>query len=73
LTTEQFAEILDGRGSVTFVIGGPYGLNNAAMKAHVDMMLSFGGMTMPHGLAKLVVLEQVYRVGMIREGREYHY
>lgn len=58
---------------MTFVIGGPYGLDNAVMKEHVDMMLSFGGMTMPHGLAKLVVLEQVYRVGMIREGREYHY
>jgi 23S rRNA (pseudouridine1915-N3)-methyltransferase len=73
LTTEWFAEVLDGRGSMTFVIWGPYGLDNTVMKEYVDMMLSFGGMTMPHGLAKLVVLEQVYRVGMIRDGREYHY
>lgn len=43
------------------------------MKRYVDMMLSFGGMTMPHGLAKLVVLEQVYRASTIRDGREYHY
>ena len=53
--------MLEKHGNVTFVTGGPYGLDNEVMKEYVDMLLSFGGMTMPHGLAKLVVLEQVYR------------
>jgi 23S rRNA (pseudouridine1915-N3)-methyltransferase len=55
------------------VIGWPYGIDLPLLQSHTNNSVSFGSMTMPHGLAKLVLLEQIYRAKMIMEGREYHY
>jgi 23S rRNA (pseudouridine1915-N3)-methyltransferase len=52
-----------------FVIGGPYGLEFEA----VDHRLSFGPMTLPHQLARVVLLEQLYRAHKILAGEPYHY
>ena len=52
-----------------FVIGGPRGLDLDAC----DMKLSLGPMTLPHQLARVVVLEQVYRANKILAGEPYHY
>jgi 23S rRNA (pseudouridine1915-N3)-methyltransferase len=57
----------DGR-DVCFVIGGPTGL---ALDA--DMRLSLGPMTLPHQLARVVLLEQIYRAHKILAGEPYHY
>jgi 23S rRNA (pseudouridine1915-N3)-methyltransferase len=54
-----------------FVIGGPYWLDEQLIPYHER--LSFAAITMPHGLAKLVLLEQIYRCKQITEGRNYHY
>jgi 23S rRNA (pseudouridine1915-N3)-methyltransferase len=35
--------------------------------------VSFGAITLPHGLAKLVLIEQLYRIGTIEAGKSYHY
>lgn len=72
LTSEQFSGWLeerrhDGR-DVCFVIGGPKGLELAA-----DMRLSLGPMTLPHQLARVVLLEQIYRAHKILAREPYHY
>jgi 23S rRNA (pseudouridine1915-N3)-methyltransferase len=57
----------DGR-DVCFVIGGPKGLELQA-----DMRLSLGPMTLPHQLARVVLLEQIYRAHKILAREPYHY
>jgi 23S rRNA (pseudouridine1915-N3)-methyltransferase len=70
--SERFAEWLeqrrrDGR-DVCFVIGGPKGLELQA-----DTRLSLGPMTLPHQLARVVLLEQIYRAHKILAREPYHY
>jgi 23S rRNA (pseudouridine1915-N3)-methyltransferase len=52
-----------------FVVGGPRGLD----LDKCDLRLSFGPMTLPHQLARVVLLEQVYRAHKILAGEPYHY
>ena len=56
-----------------FVIGWPYGLNELELSKYIDAKISFGAITLPHGLAKVTLLEQLYRIGMIAQGKKYHY
>jgi 23S rRNA (pseudouridine1915-N3)-methyltransferase len=57
----------DGR-DICFVVGGPKGLELQA-----DMRLSLGPMTLPHQLARVVLLEQIYRAHKILAREPYHY
>jgi 23S rRNA (pseudouridine1915-N3)-methyltransferase len=59
---------MQGR-EVWFVIGGPFG----TQLERVDHRFSFGPMTLPHQLARVVLLEQVYRAHKILAGEPYHY
>ncbi len=52
-----------------FVVGGPRGLS----LERCDMQLSFGPMTLPHQLARVVLLEQIYRAHKILAREPYHY
>ena len=56
---------------LVFVIGGSYGLS-PRVKAAGDLQLSFGKMTLPHQLARLVLLEQIYRACAINNHSKYH-
>jgi 23S rRNA (pseudouridine1915-N3)-methyltransferase len=56
---------------VCFVIGGPFG--HDVQEGHVDHRLSLGFMTLPHQLARVVLLEQLYRAHKILAGEPYHY
>ena len=58
----------DGR-DVCFVVGGPKGIDLEGC----DMRLSLGPMTLPHQLARVVLLEQLYRAHKILAGEPYHY
>jgi 23S rRNA (pseudouridine1915-N3)-methyltransferase len=58
----------DGR-DVCFVIGGPRGLE----LEQCDLRLSLGPMTLPHQLARVVLLEQLFRAHKILRGEPYHY
>jgi 23S rRNA (pseudouridine1915-N3)-methyltransferase len=57
-------------GELAFVIGGPFG---APPLPRVDHRLSLGAMTLPHQLARVVLLEQLYRAHKILAGEPYHY
>jgi 23S rRNA (pseudouridine1915-N3)-methyltransferase len=75
-SSEQLAAQLDrlatyGRSQVAFVIGGSLGLADAVLR-RADLRLSLGRLTLPHQLARLVLVEQVYRAFKINRGEPYH-
>lgn len=75
-TSEQFSSqikslIDSGKGVITFVIGGSYGLSDR-VKTKADKLLSFSNMTFPHTLFRLMVSEQIYRAFSIIAGSGYH-
>ena len=63
---------LSGRSHVAFVLGGPLGLSPEVLK-RADDLVSFGPVTMPHALARVVLLEQLYRAAKIDRGEKYHW
>jgi 23S rRNA (pseudouridine1915-N3)-methyltransferase len=73
LDSVGFSSFLEDRRQsgmdLCFVIGGPYGLE----LPHVEHRLSLGRMTLPHQLARVVLLEQLYRAHKILAGEPYHY
>jgi 23S rRNA (pseudouridine1915-N3)-methyltransferase len=77
LTSEDLARRLDalgvsGRSHVAFLIGGALGLSPELL-GEADEVLSFGRMTLPHALARVVLLEQLYRAAKIERGEKYHW
>lgn len=61
----------DGEEYVQFVIGGADGLTDA-VRARAGFLLSFGQQTWPHLLARVMLLEQIYRARQILSGHPYH-
>lgn len=61
-----------GRSDLVFVIGGPLGLSEDIL-ARADESVSFGPLTLPHALARVVLLEQLYRATKIERGEKYHW
>lgn len=75
LTTMQLSQLLtqwqrDGR-DVTFVIGGADGLD-AGLKASADMLIRLSSLTMPHGMVRVLLAEQLYRAWSITQNHPYH-
>lgn len=75
LTSEEFALKLQSdsltSSELTFVIGGSYGVSSD-VKDKIKSKISFGKITLPHNLARVVLLEQIYRAFMINTGSKYH-
>lgn len=76
LSSEAFAEKLkevklSGKSSACFLIGSSFGIA-PRVKAKADFKLSMGPMTFPHHLARIMVLEQIYRAEAIQAGSKYH-
>jgi 23S rRNA (pseudouridine1915-N3)-methyltransferase len=61
-----------GRGRTVFLVGGPYGVN-AELRARADRLLALSKLTLPHELARLVLIEAVYRAFTILRGEKYHH
>jgi 23S rRNA (pseudouridine1915-N3)-methyltransferase len=61
-----------GRSHVAFLVGGPLGLSPEVLAA-ADETWSFGEVTLPHALARVVLLEQIYRAVKINRGEKYHW
>lgn len=62
---------IQGKSNITFIIGGSLGLSNQVVK-RADQEISFGKLTFPHQLMRLVLVEQVYRAFRIMNGHAYH-
>jgi 23S rRNA (pseudouridine1915-N3)-methyltransferase len=76
LSSEAFAKVLArfrdaGTEGLAFLIGGADGLAKEA-QAKAAKVLSLGPMTLPHGLARIVLAEQIYRAATILSGHPYH-
>jgi len=77
LSSEDMARKLgslgaSGRSHVAFVLGGPLGLAPELLES-ADEIWSFGSITLPHALARVVMLEQLYRAVKISRGEKYHW
>ncbi len=77
ISSEKFAGKLEplgasGKSHIVFVVGGALGLDKDIL-ARADEAMSFGGITLPHALARVVLLEQLYRAVKISRGEKYHW
>lgn len=75
LTTMQLSQLLtqwqqDGR-DVSFIIGGADGLD-AEFKAKSDMLIRISSLTLPHGMVRVLLAEQLYRAWSITQNHPYH-
>jgi 23S rRNA (pseudouridine1915-N3)-methyltransferase len=64
-------ELANSRGNLIFAIGGAYGFTQEVLQSHVTLKLS--EFVMPHQIAKLVLIEQLYRAFQIQKGTGYHH
>ena len=76
LPSPDFSSLLEqyevsGASRIVFLIGGSFGLDSA-LKSEADCRLSMSPMTFPHHLARVMLLEQLYRAFQIRAGGRYH-
>lgn len=76
LSSEGFARSLEkwsdsGSREIAFLLGGPYGLEEA-LKEEAAFRLSLSPMTLAHGMARLLLLEQIYRGFTLLRGEPYH-
>jgi 23S rRNA (pseudouridine1915-N3)-methyltransferase len=69
LTSREFAALLGA--DATFVIGGADGLPDQ-VKQNARLVLKLSSLTLPHALAQVVLLEQIYRAATLRIGHPYH-
>lgn len=74
-SSEEFSKEIETssleNSTLTFIIGGSYGVSEE-VKSAVKNKISFGKMTFPHNMMRLILVEQIYRAFMISAGANYH-
>lgn len=68
----ELAPLLEQGRNIVLVVGGPFGLSDETL-ARADYQLSLSKLTFTHEMARLILMEQVYRAFTIIQGRTYHY
>ena len=76
ITSEAFAHLIaskrdEGNPSLIFAIGGPDG-HGETIRERAAELIGFGGMTWPHQIVRILLLEQLYRATTILSGHPYH-
>ncbi len=76
MSSEELAQFLEshrlrGTRRLAFAVGGPFGFSQE-LREQANLVLSFSKMTLPHELARIVLLEQLYRAFTILKGEKYH-
>lgn len=71
LSTVELAKKLDGKTAVTFVIGEADGLSDE-IRSKADLLISFGKLTWPHKLVRVMLCEQIYRIWSVLNNHPYH-
>jgi len=72
-SSHEFAEFLEDKNErIIFVIGGALGFHENILE-NPYRKLSLSKMTFPHEMARMILLEQIYRASAIMSGKEYHY
>lgn len=72
LTSRDFAAFLGNRSTVDFVVGGPYGVSDE-VREKAGSVIALSRMTFTHEMARLFLLEQLYRATTIMKGKGYHH
>lgn len=76
LTSEKFAKYINdttiyGKSHIVYIIGGSNGLSSEVLERS-DLRISFGKLTYPHQLMRLILIEQIYRSFKILNNEPYH-
>ena len=76
-TSERFADffqekMIHGPKTIRFALAGPYGWGNSTQKLKGSFSLSLSPLTFPSHLARLILIEQIYRASTIINGKSYH-
>lgn len=77
ISTELLSELVEKNkqtfGDIVFIIWWAYGVDFEKISHVIDYKLSFSPMTFPHSMAYLILLEQIYRIEMIKKWSWYHH
>lgn len=77
LSTEKLWEFIESKfqnfSDIVFIVWWAYWVDYEKIKENIDFKLSFSPMTFPHILAYLILLEQIYRILMIKKWTQYHH
>lgn len=68
----EFKKLNESGQRIVFAIGGPFGLSNK-VRERANLLLSLSKLTFTHEMARLILLEQLYRAMTIIKGKTYHY
>ena len=76
VSSEELSQLVtkwesESKNHITFIIGGPLGFTAEVLK-QANLVLSLSKLTFPHDLARLILLEQLYRAFTIKSGTGYH-
>jgi 23S rRNA (pseudouridine1915-N3)-methyltransferase len=71
MSTESFAQMIRGRNDLIFAIGGANGLSEE-VKRRAEKTISLSAMVFTHEIARILILEQIYRALTIEKGMKYH-
>ncbi len=71
-TSKGFADFIESKVSMDFVIGGAFGVSDE-VREMASERIALSRMTFTHEMARLILMEQLYRAMTIIKGREYHY